>query len=190
MKRYGIFGGSFDPPHLCHKEIAVSSVERLSLDMLFVVPTYLSPFKTSFAASPQTRYEWLCEMFATNERVKVLDIEIRKQKSVYMIDTAAEIAGMVGKQKCDKIYLIIGSDNLAGFERWHRYEELINMLEPVVVQRGDMCPHNYKTLFLECGFSSSGFRESVDSAMIPSEIRGSVMSFYSKESLDVDKREM
>jgi len=178
LKKYAIFGGSFDPPHLCHEEIVRLCLEELELDCLFVVPTFLSPFKSSFSAPPAMRYEWLCEIFEEYKNVKVLDIEIKKQKTSYMIETATEIAGLVGKQSCDKIYLIIGSDNLADFKKWHRHEELIKLVEPVIISRNGAVSSVYNVILLDCAFSSSAFRESLDVLMISKKIRESVTSFY------------
>lgn len=178
MKKYAIFGGSFDPPHLCHEEIVKECLKELELDRLFIVPTFLSPFKSSFAAPPKMRYEWLCNVFAKYENVSVLDIEIKKERAVYTIDTVEELAAIVGKQSCDKIYLIIGSDNLCDFMKWHRYEELVKLVELVVVSRGNTTLEGHKTIFLECAFSSSEFRSLLEPKMLSSEIREAVMSFY------------
>lgn len=178
MKKYAIFGGSFDPPHICHKEIVLLCLQKLKLDRLFVVPTFLSPFKNSFTAPPELRYEWLCKIFKKYESVTVLDFEIKQQRAVYMIETVQEVAAMVGKQSCDKIYLIIGSDNLADFKKWHRYDELIGLVIPVVVSRKGVLSQEYESILLDCAFSSTEFRSSHNSLMLPCEIRDEIMSFY------------
>lgn len=177
MKRYGIFGGSFDPPHLCHELIAYASIEELGLDTLFVVPTFLSPFKDSFCAPPELRFEWLCKLFSDNDKIEVLDIEIKAQKVCYTYDNVEAIEKIVGKQSCDKIFLIIGSDNLDQFSKWYRYEELIKKVEPVVFTRGNTdC--EFRTIKLDCPFSSSSFRECLDGSIINPKIRDDVIKFY------------
>jgi len=178
LKKYAIFGGSFDPPHLCHEELVKKCLKELGLDKLFLIPTFLSPFKSAFAAPPKMRYEWLCKVFEKYEKVSVLDIEIKKQKAVFTIDTIEELTAIIDKQSCDKIYLIIGSDNLCNFTKWHRYEELIKLVEVVVVSRGSTTFGEYKTIFLECAFSSSEYRNLLDPQMLSCEIREAVMSFY------------
>lgn len=178
MKKYAIFGGSFDPPHICHEEVAQLCLQELKLDRLYVVPTFLSPFKNSFTAPPESRYDWLRKIFKKYESITVLDFEIKKQRAVYMVETAREIAAMVGKQSCDKIYLIIGSDNLADFKKWHRYDELIGLVIPVVVTRKGVLSEEYESISLDCAFSSTEFRSSHDALMLPREIRDEIMSFY------------
>lgn len=179
MKKYAIFGGSFDPPHVCHKKIVELCLEELDIDKIFVVPTFLSPFKSSFAAPPQVRYDWLCKIFKNRgDNVEVSDSEIKKQKSVYMIETVEDIAAKLGKQSYDKIYLIIGSDNLKDFDKWHRHKELILLAEPIVISRDGVLSEQYMTITLDCKASSSAFRERFDGSMIPSVIRDEVINFY------------
>lgn len=179
MKKYAIFGGSFDPPHICHQKIVKLCLEELGVCRVFIVPTFLSPFKRSFSAPPQMRYKWLCRVFAPFfPNVEVLDNEIRKHKSVYTIETVEELSAKLGKQSYDKIYLIIGSDNLKDFAKWHRYEELISLVEPVVVSRDGVSSDKFKTLALDCDASSSDFRVGFDEEMIPICIRDEVVNFY------------
>ncbi len=61
--KYAIFGGSFDPPHLGHKEIIKRVLELKDVDMLLVVPTYLNPFKSNFSADAKLRLEWVRKSF-------------------------------------------------------------------------------------------------------------------------------
>jgi nicotinate-nucleotide adenylyltransferase len=177
MKKCAIFGGSFDPPHLCHEKAVCKCIEELDLDTLFVVPTYVSPFKEKFNAPPELRYEWLRRVFEKYEKVEVLDWEIKKQRAVCTIETVKQLIEKPDKQSCDKIFLIIGSDNLQDFPKWHEYEQLLKLTEPIVISRG-VTSLEYKTIMLECDFSSTRFRESLDYSMLPIEIRDSVKSFY------------
>lgn len=179
MKKYAIFGGSFDPPHVCHEKIVELCLRELEVDKVFVVPTFLSPFKSSFAASPDIRYAWLSKIFNSfGSKVEVLDIEITKQRSVYIIETVKEITAKIGKQSYDKIYLIIGSDNLKDFDKWHKHKELVAIAEPIVVSRGGILSDKYKTIQMDCDISSTAFREKLDETMIPPSVRNEVVKFY------------
>lgn len=179
MKKYAIFGGSFDPPHICHEKIVELCLNELGVDKIFVIPTFLSPFKSSFTAPPDIRYAWLKKIFETfGSKVEVLDIEIKKQRSVYMIETVEDIAAKIGKQSYDKIYLIIGSDNLKDFDKWHRHKELIGIAEPVVISRGGVSSDNYKTIKMDCDISSTAFRDKPNEMMIPLSVRNEVVDFY------------
>lgn len=178
MNSYAIYGGSFDPPHVCHKKIVATFLNTFDVKKLFIVPTYVSPFKNGFSAPPELRYAWVKKIFSEYENVEVLDLEIKKQKSVYTVDTVKEIKHYLGKQEYDKIFLIMGLDNARDFKKWHAYEELRSMIEPVVVDRGGDRIDGFEFIEFHCPFSSSSFRLSPSSDMICEEIREEVMSFY------------
>lgn len=180
MGNFAIFGGSFDPVHKCHEEAVKLCFEELDIDKLFIVPTFINPFKDSYNAPPQKRYEWLRKVFSKYGFVEVLDIEIKKRRRVFTIETVGELIEKGGKQSYDKIYLIIGSDNLLDLPKWHRSEELLSLVTPVVISRGGGAKSEYKTIVLDCPFSSTDFRNTLDGEMLPPEIREDAVSFYSK----------
>lgn len=180
LGNFAIFGGSFDPVHKCHEEAVKLCFEELDIDKLFIVPTFINPFKDSYNAPPQKRYEWLRKVFSKYGFVEVLDIEIKKRRRVFTIETVEELIEKGGKQSYDKIYLIIGSDNLLDLPKWHRSEELLSLVTPVVISRGGGAKSEYKTIVLDCPFSSTDFRNTLDGEMLPPEIREDAVSFYSK----------
>ncbi len=176
MKRFAIYGGSFDPPHLCHKKAVLKFLDNFEVEKIFVVPTFVSPFKDGFCAPPSLRYEWLKKMFANEPKIEVSDIEIKKQRAVYTIETVKELIG--DKREYGKIYLIMGHDNALDFHKWNSYKELISLVEPVVIDRNGERIDGFEFLEFDCPFSSSTFRECLDEMMICEEIREEVMSFY------------
>lgn len=178
MKRFAIYGGSFDPPHICHKKAVLNFLNHFEVEKVFVVPTFISPFKNSFTAPPKIRYEWLKKMFANEPKVEVSDIEIKKQRAVYTIETVRELIGEPDKREYGKIYLIMGHDNALDFHKWNSYKELISLVEPVVIDRNGERIGGFEFLEFDCPFSSSTFREHPDEMMICEEIREEVMSFY------------
>jgi nicotinate-nucleotide adenylyltransferase len=176
LKRFAIYGGSFDPPHLCHKKAVLNFLNHFEVEKILLIPTFVSPFKDGFCAPPLLRYEWLKKMFIDEPKVEVLDIEIKKQRAVYTIETVKELIG--DKRECGKIYLIMGHDNAIDFHKWNSYEELSSLVEPVVIDRNGERVDGFEFLEFDCPFSSSAFRESLDDTMICEEIREEVMSFY------------
>jgi nicotinate-nucleotide adenylyltransferase len=180
LGNFAIFGGSFDPVHKCHEEAVKLCFRELDIDRLFIVPTFINPFKDNYNAPPQKRYEWLQKVFSKYSDVEVLDVEIKKQRRVFTIETVEELIAKGGKQSYDKIYLIIGSDNLLDLPKWHRSEELLSLVTPIVISRDGGVKSEYKTIFLDCPFSSTDFRNTLNGDMLPSEIRDDAVSFYSK----------
>ena len=107
--RIAIFGGSFDPLHIAHVAVVNSALDKLDIDKLIIVPTYLNPFKNSFYLDPVTRFELLKKVFYKFDNVEISDYEITQQKPSYSIDTVNYLKNLY---KPSKIYLIIGEDNI------------------------------------------------------------------------------
>ena len=103
--RIAIFGGSFDPIHVAHVTVVKEALNKLDIDTVIVVPTYLNPFKSSFYLNPETRFELLKKVFKEFEKVQVCDYEINQRKTSYSIDTVNYLKNLYHPSK---IYLIIG----------------------------------------------------------------------------------
>ena len=100
--RIAIFGGSFDPLHLAHVAIVQNALNKLDIDKLIVVPTYLNPFKSSFYLDPQTRFELLKKVFIKFEQVEVSNYEINQLAPSYSINTVNYLKDLYNPSK---IYL-------------------------------------------------------------------------------------
>ena len=124
------FGGSFDPPHLGHKEIINHFIDQS--DILIVCPSYKSPLKHDEPiASFLERKEMLEMMFPDNEKLSIIDYEIHN-KIKYTIDT---IKYLKCKYSNYKIHLIIGTDQFNKFHLWKDYEDILNLVNLQVVSR-------------------------------------------------------
>ena len=130
--RIAIFGGSFDPLHLAHVAIVQNALNKLDIDKLIVVPTYLNPFKSSFYLDPQTRFELLKKVFIKFEQVEVSNYEINQLAPSYSINTVNYLKDLYNPSK---IYLIIGEDNMENLEKWYKYDELKKLVEFVIASR-------------------------------------------------------
>ncbi|MGB7328179.1 MAG: nicotinate (nicotinamide) nucleotide adenylyltransferase [Rubripirellula sp.] len=143
-KRIGIFGGSFDPVHLGHLWIAEAAKESLSLDEVRWIPAATSPLKPNGpVASNEQRVEMVRLAISGNPHFVVDDREIRRGDVSYTVDTVAEIQA---ENPSDQFFLIIGSDSLASFDRWHEPARLLELVDLAVVQRGGDPPINFDVL--------------------------------------------
>jgi len=177
--KIAIFGGSFDPPHLGHQKIVEKAFELLDIDILFVVPTFLSPFKESFSAPPAMRLAWLQMLFKHSPKTEVLSFECDQQRQVPTIETVLHVKSLYPKAH---LYLIMGSDAFSSLHLWRRHEELSALVEYVVATRNtNAYPHDLKILPIHVNISSSKLREAFDEAFIPSSIRTQVKAYYLKE---------
>lgn len=171
----GIFGGSFDPIHLAHVAIVNKAIKTLNIDKLIVIPTYLNPFKNSFTLEPKVRYELLKKVFQNLDNIEISDYEINKKGSSYSIDT---VRYLKNKYNPSKIYFIIGADNLKSLDKWHKIEELKNLVEFVIATRNGYKSDlkEYKVLDINIDISSTQLRENIDYDFIPKEIKEELLN--------------
>lgn len=181
MGDLAVFGGSFDPPHIAHIEIVRSAIKNLDISKLLLIPTYLNPFKESFLFSPQQRFDWLVRIFRDESLVEVLDYEIQNNKPTPTIDTINFIEQKYNPQK---IYLLLGDDNLETLEKWHRYESLKEKVEFVIIPRNKNVL-NYKSLpFMRINISSAQIKEALKAKdreilkYLPKEILSDIERLY------------
>lgn len=178
MKSAALFGGSFDPPHIGHMMIVNKLKEQGWIDKVVVMPTYLNPFKKGFHASPSKRLEWLKKLFANDDKVIVSDYEVRQNKPVTTIQTLKEL-----KKRYDKVYIVVGADNLAALPQWHDYETLKKEAEFIVVTRpGYKIEGNWKTIPLDVDISSSELRKNLQKAYLPKQIADTVVHYYKEKN--------
>ena len=173
-----VFGGSFDPPHLGHEAIIKEALKSLHVEKLFVVPTYLNPFKKKFFAPSHMRLKWLTKLFTCKE-IEILDFEVKQKRAVPTIETIEYLKSIYN---LEKIYLIIGADNLPSLASWHRYSDLKNMVEFVVAARNETnLPKELKKLSINAKISSSELRSNMNTTFIPHKIKKEIEEFYNKE---------
>jgi nicotinate-nucleotide adenylyltransferase len=154
-----LFGGSFDPPHSGHESIIQEALKILNIDKLFVVPTYLNPFKNSYFLPPRDRYKIMKKLTAHLDRVEVLDIESKqdvKRPSIWTVEY------LKSKYNLDRIYLIIGADNLSRLNQWYRFDDLNEIVTFVVATRnGIEIPNKFITLNIAENISSTRVRREI-----------------------------
>lgn len=119
----GVFGGTFNPPHLGHLCLAKQAMEKLGLDKLLIMPACVPPHKEADdLASAKDRVEMCSLNFGFDPQVEVSSIEIERGEKSYTVETLAQLEGIYPDSD---FYLIIGSDMLASFTRWYRWEEIL-----------------------------------------------------------------
>ena len=129
-ERIGVFGGSFDPVHTGHKRLADFMIKTLELDRLIVIPTSMSPFKNSGSDSADRLA--MCRLVFSGEQYEVSDAEVRRGGTSYTIDTLTELKKQHPE---DKMFYIVGSDQLMSFDRWMRWQDILSIVTLVAVAR-------------------------------------------------------
>lgn len=137
MKRVGIYGGSFDPVHLGHLQVAFAAREEMRLDRVIFVPTHLSPFKLEVQPAPASiRASLLRQALAGLEWCTVSEFEIQRGGVSYSVDTVQRLGV---DYPGAALFLLLGEDNLSGLEKWYEIEKLKELVEFVVVPRPGKC---------------------------------------------------
>lgn len=127
--RIGIYGGTFNPPHLGHMMAAVTAVWALKLDKLLLIPAGIPPHKTltEDAASAEhrlamTRLAGEQIALESGAAVEVLDMEIVRSGRSYTVDTLEELKAQYPD---DQFYLLMGTDMFLSFQNWREPERIL-----------------------------------------------------------------
>jgi nicotinate-nucleotide adenylyltransferase len=135
-ERVGVFGGTFDPPHIGHAIVAIDLVERLDLDRLLVMPAPRPPHRTS-NLSPQTRLTLTRRMFDGIDSIEVSDLEFERSGPSFAADTLEEV---VRRSPEADVVLVIGADQLAMIDTWHEWQRLPDLAKVAVMRRDGVDP--------------------------------------------------
>jgi nicotinate-nucleotide adenylyltransferase len=131
--RIGIFGGTFNPIHIGHLILAEEIREKLTLDTVIFVPTYLPPHKDTDDVAPAAHRLAMCTLAVrTNKYFAVSDIEIKRNGRSYTIDTVREFKRLYPR---DELFFITGSDLLSYLDGWKDLKEIIAMVKFIVATR-------------------------------------------------------
>ncbi len=132
--RIAIYGGSFDPIHHGHLILARDALERLKLDRVLFVPAAISPHKPGRRPAPAgLRREMIAAAIAGEPAFELDDCELSREGPSYSIDTAEYLRARF--PGATLLYLI-GQDNVALLATWRRIEDLRELVEFVVFDRG------------------------------------------------------
>ncbi len=122
--KIGIYGGTFDPPHLAHMAAARVAMEQLELDRLLIIPDQEPPHKglPADAASPQQRLE-MADLIADGlgPRAEASDLELRREGVSYTADTVEQLHESYPN---DELWLLMGTDMFLTIENWYQPERI------------------------------------------------------------------
>ncbi|MBL4672398.1 MAG: nicotinate (nicotinamide) nucleotide adenylyltransferase, partial [Arenicella sp.] len=131
-KLIGIFGGTFDPIHLGHLHAMQMLGEQISFDAVHWVLSARPPHKDQTSSSVEHRFKMLQLAIKAVPNYIADDLEIKRDRQSYTVDTVEAFqARYPGSQLC----VIIGGDSLLSLPSWHRYNELVGMVNWIVMNR-------------------------------------------------------
>lgn len=136
----GLFGGTFDPPHLGHLNLAVEMLEKHGLDEVWFCPARVNPFKQKEPpTSTEHRVAMLKLALGPYPRFRILEDEINRVGPSYTFDT---LHTLIQKEKSQskpaQFALILGEDAIGGFSKWHRAEEIVRLVPLLIGSRSNI----------------------------------------------------
>lgn len=193
--RIGIFGGTFDPPHLGHKKYAEEAMDKLSLDRLIVIPTFIPPHKSFDGASGEDRIEMTKMLFDGAQKITVSALELDRKGKSYTCETVRLLREKFPE---DDLIFLVGSDMLLSFHTWREPETILDCVKICAVSRSaavdeekmqsyvDAYFSERKNRFIICSFepielSSTQVRNSVKSGEPIEKMTGERIEKYIKE---------
>lgn len=127
--KIGIYGGTFNPPHLGHMAAAKTAVSVLGLDKLLLIPAAVPPHKQlpEGTATAQQRLE-MARLMADNLNLpgvaEVCDIELHREGKSYTADTLTALAALYPEAE---LWLLMGTDMFLTFQYWHEPEKICRL---------------------------------------------------------------
>lgn len=127
MKRIGVFGGTFDPPHAGHMAVAEAALRQCGLDEVWLMVSPENPFKSGRRMTPEAARLDMARLAVASlpaesrARIKVSDFEVGLPRPTYTINT---LHGLDRQYPGCRFSIIIGGDNLSSFGKWRDSEEI------------------------------------------------------------------
>ena len=134
MERIGIFGGSFDPPHIGHIQSVKQAAQVLKLDRVLLIPAGMPPHKTGCFVSGEQRLNMVRLAVAGEPAIQVSDLEIARGGTSYTYETVETVRGLYPNAE---IFLLMGSDMFLSFHSWKHPEKILANASLGVFYRGD-----------------------------------------------------
>lgn len=132
-KKVGIYGGTFDPVHFGHINLAVEVLELRALDEVWFCPAQCNPHKSDEPhADVAQRLAMLRLALQHIPHFAVIDNEAKRPLPSYTSDTLQELIGLYPENEYS---LLLGEDSIPGFFRWHQPQQIVEMVKVYIGSR-------------------------------------------------------
>jgi len=190
--KIGLLGGSFNPVHNGHIELAQTALDSFNLDKILFLPSGNHPLKKDHSIpSVNIRYELTGKAIASYNNFDISRLDMETTEPSY---TKFLLMRLQNVFPHDKFYFIAGSDIISELRKWHDYEWLLNNIEFIIAHRPDIDKASWNKLeyidkfhFMEMepvDISSTMIRKMIIegkdiSALVPPIIEKELISLYS-----------
>ncbi len=196
-KRIGIFGGTFNPPHIAHVAAAEAFSGRIDPDILMIIPDFIPPHKTfAGTVTPSQRLDMCKLAFSHIKNVQVSDLEIARGGKSYTANTLTELSA-----PDRELYFLCGTDMFLTLDRWYSPETIFKLaticyvrreadasLEKEIARCTELYKEKYNARIIPVDMntvtlSSTEVREALSAAGKTDSVPLSVMEYIEREGL-------
>ncbi len=165
VKKIGLLGGTFDPIHFGHLNLAFELMEKKELDQVWFIPAQINPFKIE---APPSSIEHRLQMvrWAIHQipHFYLKDLEKERPPPSYTIDTLrAFIAEETHSLTPHQFYLLLGEDSVPGFFHWHLPEEIVKLVPLLIGSRTGIWQYELDSFSLSV-------REAIQEGLTPTRL--------------------
>ena len=191
--RIGLLGGSFNPVHNGHIELAQTALDSFKLDKILFLPSGNHPLKTYRGIPPiEIRYDLTKKAIASNPHFEISRLDMETYKPSY---TKLLIMRLNKAFLNDEFYFIAGSDIISELKKWHDYKWVLDNIEFIIAHRPDINRSTWNELeyinklhFMEMepiDISSTMIRKMITkgkdiSTLVPANIKKELILLYSR----------
>lgn len=164
-KKIGLLGGTFDPIHHGHLNLAFELMEKKDLDEVWFIPAQINPFKTGvITTSMEDRLEMVKLAIQDIPQFSIKDLEKERPPPSYTIHTLQAFiseAALTGEPH--HFYLLLGEDSVPGFSQWHLPEEIVKLVPLLIGSRSGISQYQFEAFSLP-------IREAIQAGLTPTRL--------------------
>jgi nicotinate-nucleotide adenylyltransferase len=132
--RIAVYGGTFDPVHNGHVQVAARILKLFKLDEVLFMPAYVAPHKQQATVSSAFhRYAMLALATQNDDRLRVSTLELDARERAFTVDTIGQLRERFGEKT--RLVFIMGADSWAEISTWRDWERLLQLCDHIIVTR-------------------------------------------------------
>ena len=132
--RIAVYGGTFDPVHNGHLEVARRILKLFTLDEVLFMPAYVAPHKQqAIVSSAFHRYAMLALATENDDRLRISTAELDARERAFTVDTIGQLRERFGERT--RLFFIMGADSWTEISTWREWERLLQLCDHIIVTR-------------------------------------------------------
>ncbi len=128
----GFYGGTFDPIHQGHLQLALYVLHHCQLNQLELLPCHIPPHRTAPGSSSTHRAAMVRLAIAEHPGLVINELELAKQQPSYTVDTLRQLQQQYPQ---DHLCFLLGMDSLCQFKSWFEYQQILQLAHLIVLER-------------------------------------------------------